>query len=188
MQYKTHSNSSPQNSLHALSLFIRTKWTRYSALLTPHAVFHQSISAMFSSNKISQFLHTGKTDHISYAQYSNYIVHCSHPQHNSLPMHINMHYTPTTTYHTTFHNPPLHTTDKHKALLCKWWQNGTRCRDGVEVLWCCSHLVWLVFEGSIPTCACFHLENFLRLSKIVTIWDVKQNFTDWKKRLYTVFT
>ena len=23
-----------------------------------------------------------------------------------------------------------------------------------------SHLVWLVFEGSIPTCACFHLENF----------------------------
>ena len=28
------------------------------------------------------------------------------------------------------------------------------------MLWCCSHLVWLVFEGSIPTCAGFHLENF----------------------------
>ena len=40
------------------------------------------------------------------------------------------------------------------------WQNGTRCRDGVNVLQCCSHLVWLVFEGSIPTCACFHSENF----------------------------
>ena len=40
------------------------------------------------------------------------------------------------------------------------WQNGTRCRDGVNVLWCCSRLVWLVFEGSIPTCACFHLKNF----------------------------
>ena len=40
------------------------------------------------------------------------------------------------------------------------WQNGTRCRDGVNVLWCRSHLVWLVFEGSIPTCACFHLETF----------------------------
>ena len=40
------------------------------------------------------------------------------------------------------------------------WQNGTRCRDGVNVLWCRSHLVWLVFEGSILTCACFHLENF----------------------------
>ena len=41
------------------------------------------------------------------------------------------------------------------------WQNGTRYRDGVNVLWCCSHLVWLVFEGSIPTCVCFHWENFL---------------------------
>ena len=40
------------------------------------------------------------------------------------------------------------------------WQNGTRCRDGVNVLWCRSHLVWLVFEDSIPTCACFHSENF----------------------------
>ena len=40
------------------------------------------------------------------------------------------------------------------------WQNGTRCRDGVNVLWCHSHLVWLVFEGSIPTCAGFHSENF----------------------------
>ena len=40
------------------------------------------------------------------------------------------------------------------------WQNGTRCRDGVNVLWCRSHLVWLVFEGSIPTCAGFHSENF----------------------------
>ena len=42
------------------------------------------------------------------------------PQHNSLPMHINMHYTPTTTHplpSTTFHNPPLHTTNKHKAYL-----------------------------------------------------------------------
>ena len=31
------------------------------------------------------------------------------------------------------------------------WRNGTRCRDGVNV--------WLVFEGSILTCACFHSEN-----------------------------
>ena len=38
------------------------------------------------------------------------------------------------------------------------WQNGTRCTDGVKVLWCHSHLV---FEGSIPTCCCFHFENFL---------------------------
>ena len=39
-------------------------------------------------------------------------------------------------------------------------QNGRRCRDGVNVLWCLSHHVWLVLEGSIPTCACFPLENF----------------------------
>ena len=31
----------------------------------------------------------------------------------------------------------------------------SRCRDGGKVLWCHSHLVWLVFEASIPTCACF---------------------------------
>ena len=43
------------------------------------------------------------------------------------------------------------------------WQNGTRCRDGVNALWCRSHLVWLVLEGSIPTCACFHSENFCDL-------------------------
>ena len=30
----------------------------------------------------------------------------------------------------------------------------------MKVLWCHSHLVWLVFEGSIPTCTCFHSENF----------------------------
>ena len=32
--------------------------------------------------------------------------------------------------------------------------------DGVNVLWCRSHLVRLVFECSISTCACFHSENF----------------------------
>ena len=30
----------------------------------------------------------------------------------------------------------------------------------VERLWCHSHLVWLVFEGPIPKCVCFHSENF----------------------------
>ena len=36
--------------------------------------------------------------------------------------------------------------------------NGTRCRDGVKVLWSRSHL-FTFFYGSIPTCACFHSEN-----------------------------
>ena len=34
------------------------------------------------------------------------------------------------------------------------------------MLWCHSHLVWLVFEGSIPTCTCFHLENFINIGVI----------------------
>jgi len=66
-------------------------------------------------------------------------------------------------YWGAFHNPSLHTTNKHTAYLCKWRQNGTRCRDGVKVLWCHYNLVWLVFEASIPTCACFPSENFLSL-------------------------
>ena len=46
-----------------------------------------------------------------------------------------------------------------KFLWVHSWQNGTRCRDSVNVLWCHLHLVWLVFEGSIATCTCFLLEN-----------------------------
>ena len=73
-------------------------------------------------------------------------------------MHIKTHYTPTTTHPTT---------NKHKVCLYKWWPNGTRCRDGVKALWCHSHLVWLVFEASIPTCTCFPSENFLWLVSVV---------------------
>ena len=91
-----------------------------------------------------------KADHISHVQLE---LHCSLPQYNSLSMHINM---PLHTQHYPSHclNPPMHTTNTTS------WQNGTRCGDGVKVLWCHSHLVWLVFEGSIPTWACFHSEIF----------------------------
>ena len=47
------------------------------------------------------------------------------------------------------------------------WKNGMRCRDGVKVLWCHSHLVWQVFESSIPTCACFVQKTFLGLIFVV---------------------
>ena len=69
-------------------------------------------------------------------------------------MHIKMHYTPTTTHHTTKKT-------KTNGTMAKW----TKCRDGVKVLWCHSHLVWLVFEASIPACSncCFPSENFLWL-------------------------
>ena len=29
------------------------------------------------------------------------------------------------------------------------WQNGTRCRDGLKVLWCHSHIAWLAFHSYI---------------------------------------
>ena len=67
-----------------------------------------------------------------------------------------MHYTPSNTLPTAFHNPPMHTTNtKHS------WQNGTRCRDGVNVLWCRSHLVRLVFERSIPNMRLFSFGKLL---------------------------
>jgi len=33
-------------------------------------------------------------------------------------------------------------------------------QQSLGVVWCHSHPVWLVFEDFIPTCACFHSENF----------------------------
>ena len=41
--------------------------------------------------------------------------------------------------------------------MAKWHK---MYRDGMKVLWCCSHLVCLIFEGSIPTCACFVQKTF----------------------------
>ena len=65
---------------------------------------------------------------------------------------------------------------------------AVRCRDGVNVLWCRSHLVWLVVEGSIPTCTCFHSENFfvtlhIQTSTVVppvTIYKPVQSFRQWQ--------
>ena len=77
----------------------------------------------------------------------------AHPKHNSLAMHINLHYTPSNTQHTVFHNPPLHTINQHKAYLSKRRQNGTRCRDGAKVLWCHAHLFWFL---GIPSLLCYY--------------------------------
>ena len=83
-------------------------------------------------------------------------LYCIHPQHTHSPC------TSTCTTH-----PAIPSQLPSTTLLCTQltntkhsWKNGTRCRDGVNVLWCRSHLVWLVFEGSTPTCAGFHSENF----------------------------
>ena len=41
------------------------------------------------------------------------------------------------------------------------WRNGTRCRDGVDVLWCHSHLVWLVFRVPAVHAHVFIQKTFL---------------------------
>ena len=65
-----------------------------------------------------------------YSNYLHCIIHCtcSYLQRitHALRMHMNMHYTPSTTNHTVFHNPHVHTT------ITKWRHNGTKCRDDVK--------------------------------------------------------
>ena len=112
------------------------------------------LKAISAARKGSGLRDYFKTDHICHAQYSNYIAATHNITHSP--------YSLTCTPH-----PALPTPLPSTTLLCTQltntkhsWQNGTRCRDGVKLLWCHSHLVWLVFEGSIPTCACFYSENF----------------------------
>ena len=104
-------------------------------------------------------------------------------------MHTKTRYTPTTTHPTASHNPSLHTTNTNrifvKPYLCKWWQNGTRCRDGVKVLWCHSHLVWLVFEASIPTCTCFHEGKTCTTIQAITVNGTLFKGVIYSKRCYS---
>ena len=72
---------------------------------------------------------TYKTTHTCHVYHSQSQLSCSHPQHNSISMHINMHYTLSTTHHTAFHNPPI-CTQQMQGMAS--WQNGTKCRDGVK--------------------------------------------------------
>ena len=139
---------------------------------TQHCSLHsllntrQFISAIFSSNKISQSnipyrpssctphaVSAFKTDHICHGQHSNYIGATHNITHSPC--------TSTCTPH-----PAIPTSQPSTTLLCTQltntkhsWQNATRCRDGVKLLWSHFHLVCLVFQGSIPACAC-HSENF----------------------------
>ena len=67
----------------------------------------------------------------------------------------------------------------------KWhaWNVYTRCRDGVKLLWCHSHLVWLVFEGSIPTCACFHSENSFVTCDSLCPYTIRGYMHVWQSRI-----
>ena len=104
---------------------------------------------MFSSNKISQpnlkrptyrtdlvllmFLHTRQTIPV--------MLSGNYPQHNTLSMDINMHYTPSTTLPTAFQNTPTHTT-----------QNivGKMAQD-VGMVWMCCGVVPILFGWFMRT-------------------------------------
>ena len=134
-----------------------------------HSLLHkrQCISAMFSSNKIShkllqhtiqtKLIHstvfTIKTDYTCHAHYSSYLEAIHNVTHSPC--------TSTCTPNPTLLIPHcLHNYCTQLANIKHSWQNSTRCGDGMKLLWCHSHLVWLVFEGYILTCACFRSENF----------------------------
>ena len=145
-------------------------------LCSLHSLTHKNISAMFSSNKISQhnlnsnipyrpsIVHTLHS--FAYSQDRPYRprsvqqLHCSNPQQNPLSIHIQMHYIHTYHYppHCFHKIPSLHKKiNKHKEYLFKWWQNGTRCRDGVKVLW-------------------IQFGCFLRLPSLHALLFIKENF------------
>ena len=161
----------------------------------------------------SQFLHTRQT--IPAMLSSNYIAathnttHSMHiDMHNTLHVHQHAQHTPCTStctthsMHINMHNTlHAHQHAQHTAIpsplpsstfLCTQltntkhsWQNGTRCRDGVNVLWCRSHLVRLVFEHSIPTCACFPLENFFGLLDKLQDLGLDEHIRQWVKSYLT---
>ena len=78
----------------------RTTWAKsylYSniyAIQTQHCMFMHSTASVYSRQ--TKFAMTVAT------------TFSSHPQYNSLSMHINMHYTPSTTDSTALQNPPVH--------------------------------------------------------------------------------
>ena len=68
--------------------------------------------------------------------------------------------TSTCTTHPTLHILLPSTTLLGTQLITRHsWQHDTV--GMVKVLWCHSHLVWLVFEGSISTCADFCSGNLI---------------------------
>ena len=111
-----------------------------------------------------------KTDLIYYAQQQQ---HCSHPQHDSLSMHITC-----TTHPTAFHNLSYENNTRYTL------QNGTRCRDDVNVLWCicdlmdtCTHTMpgycdWLSHHIGMNVVHMKSLEVYSLIFKLVNFFLV----------------
>ena len=91
-------------SLHSLLQMIKDNpYLPCSAAIKFYNITYSNIPYRPSSCT-PQFLHTRQTISAMFSLVTTTV-------------HINMHSTPSTTYHTAFHNPPLHTTNKHKAVV-----------------------------------------------------------------------
>ena len=119
-----------QNSLHAFSLFYM-HWIN-KVLSFAHSSLIHIKTTMLSSNKISQHnLNSNIPHRPSIAQAVHSFCMQSRQTISAMLSLATTLQQPTTTHPTT---------KKHKAYWCKWWQSGTRWRDGVKVLGCHSHL------------------------------------------------
>ena len=138
-------------SLHALSLFIRNKWTRYSTLFTPQYSIHPylpcSAAIKFLNSNIPY------RPYIPYRPSTAHGLHsfCIQPRqttsamlsiastlyiattHNITHSPCTSTCTPSTTQHTAFHNP-LHTTKKNTKHICV--SSGKLAQD-VGMVWKC---------------------------------------------------
>ena len=76
-------------------------------------------------------------------------------QHNSLSVHVKMHYACSTTHSTAFCNPPMHATNtRHSG------KNGTRCREDI----------------------CVHTQVFkARKSIMLNVYDSHKKVFNWKQ-------
>ena len=118
---------------------------------TLHMYTRQPTYAMFGSNKSLQ--HNSHSNMEYRPSTASVPPHHLHIQDRSYLL-CSVMFNEIAATHNIPHSTAFHMQVTNTRHSC---QNGTRCRDGVSLLWCQSYLV---FEGSIPMCACFCSENF----------------------------
>ena len=100
---------------------------------------------------------------------------------NDIAATHNITHSPFTSTCTT--HPPLPTPLPSTTLLCTQLTNTKHSWQNVGMLWkcCLSNLVGLVFEGSIPTCTCFHSEKaFVACSLFLVNSVCRRLFIEWR--------
>ena len=97
-------------------------WHLFSSCGLQYKLSHKSLNskAFYFETLISKafyFRSSSYSNELSFLKPILTKTHSSNPQHNSVSMHIKMHYIPTTTDPTAFHSPSLHTTNKHSIFV-----------------------------------------------------------------------